>query len=284
MNFKNVFLLLFLAFFFSSNLFSQITYTSSSKWKSPIVIIEAAGSYDLPIQDSKGNLADFFKFKNYGTSIGWGAQFNFKFGFGNLGQYRPYLTLGYAQLEGRDDNFAYIDSNRIANGYPLHGSALYSPTPGSSKIIFRNPYVGLGFEYAYTTADRKKRSFIPFVGIELILNVITGIYRQTPISTPTGYFAGQTVPFTIKPDVRLGLGAGMGADWRFTKVFGITFGFKYKIANLIGQKSDWLLEENKMNLLDKAATDINTNLNQNRNIGYMEFYLGASFFFGKTKK
>lgn len=277
MKFKFFTLFFFFFFFVVSNSYSQ-------KWKSPIFSLEAAGSFDLPLQESKGNVGDFMQFKNYGTSIGWGAQFNFKFGLGNLGQYRPYLTLGYAQLEGRDDNFAYIDSNEIAHGYPLKGSQTYGSTPGSSKIILRNPYVGLGFEYAFTYADKKKRSFIPFIGIELLLNVISGIYRQTPINTPTGQFAGQTVPFTIKTDVRMGIGGGAGADWRFTKVFGITFGLKYKIANLIGQKSDYLLEENKMNLLDQAATQLNTNLNKNRNIGYMEFYLGACFFFGKTKK
>jgi opacity protein-like surface antigen len=284
MVFRNVYLVAFFLFLFTSNLFSQVKYTTS-KWKSPILTIEVAGSYDLPIQESKGNVGDFFKFQNYGTSLGWGAQFNFKFGLGPQGQFRPYLTLGYAQLEGRDDNYAFIDSNRIAHGYPLKGSLLYDSTPGSSKIIIRNPYIGVGFEYALTTADRKKRSIIPFVGLEFLLDIVTGIYRQTPdVAKGNPEFNNLPVPFTIKSDVRMGLGAGIGADWRFTNIFGITFGLKYKIANLIGKKSDYLQEENKMNLLDEGVQDLNVNLTQDRNIAYMEFYLGASFFIGKTKK
>jgi hypothetical protein len=131
--------------------------------------------------------------------------------------------------------------------------------------------------------DKKKRAFIPFAGIELLLNIITGVYRQTPIQATNPVFSGLTVPFLIKTDIRIGMAAGLGADWRLTKVFGLTFGLKYKIANLIGKKSDWLMDENKMNLLDQAVTNLNTNLNQDRNIAFLEFYLGVSFFMGKTK-
>lgn len=277
MKLKKVTFLFFLLLVFSYSSFSQ-------NWKSPFFTVEAAVSYDLPLQDARGNVGDFFTFQNYGTSLGWGAQFNCKFGLGPQGQYRPYITLGYAQLEGRDNNLAYIDSNEIAHGYPLKGSAVYNSTPGTSKIIIRDPYVGMGFEYAFTKIDKKKRRIIPFVGIEFVLNVLTGVYRQSANTSANPYTQGIPLNATIKSDIRVGLGGGIGADWRFTKGFGITFGFKYKIANLMGKKSEWLYEENKMNLLDKTATDLNTNLSKDRNIGYMEFYLGACFFVGKTKK
>ena len=278
------FTILFLLVIFTSSLHSQINYTSS-KWKAPFFTIEAAGSYDLPIQDASGNVGDFFKFKNYGTSLGWGAQFNLKFGLGDKGIFRPYITLGYAQLEGRDDNFAFIDSNEIAYGYPLKGTQLYDSTAGSSKIIMRNPYIGLGFEFAWTDIDKKKRSIIPFFGFEMLMNVLTGVYRQTPLKA-AGHpnFDNLPVTYTIKTGIRVGIGVSLGADWRLTKGFGITFGTKYKFANLMGKSSDFLLEENKMNILDEGAQSLNNNLNTSRNIGYFEFYLGASFFVGKTKK
>ncbi len=250
---------------------SQILKTSS-KWKSPFLTIEIAGSYNLPIQESKGDLGDFFRFKNYGTSLGWGAQFNFKFGLGPKGTYRPYIFLGYSQLHGSNDDSAYIGSNYINNGYPLKGSQVYGTPPNSSTKG----------KYAFTEVDRKKRAFIPFIGTEFFISIITGKYKQTPVSAP--YSPGVETPYIIKTDVRFGIGAGAGMDMRFTQAFGMVVGFKYKLSNLIGKTSDYLLEENKMNLLDKGDTSINTNLKENRNIGFFEFYLGATFFIGKTQK
>jgi len=254
-------------------------------WKSPTFTVDILGLYSLPMQETKGsNIGEFFSFKNYGTKIGWGGQFNLKFGVGPQGQYRPYLSLGYSQFQNSDDATAYLDTNRINSGYPYKESATANPTPGKSEMFLRIPYIGAGFEYAVTGIDKKKRAWYPFFGVEFLMSVITGTYRQTPTNTPTGQFAGQEVSYTIKSDVRVGIGGGIGATIRFGKTAGISFGGKYKLFNLIGKKSDYLLEENKMNLLDKAATDLNTNLSNDRNIGTLEFYLGATIFLGKTKK
>lgn len=280
------FLMLLFIFGFESMTSGQIKY-KTTKWKSPFFTIEVAGSYNLPIQESKGELGDFFRFKNYGTSIGWGAQFNFKFGLGPKGTYRPYVILGYSQLFGSDDDSAFIGRNYIDKGYPLKGSAVFgtppnSSTAGKSAIIIRIPYAGFGFEYAFTETDPKKRQFIPFIGSEFFLSVITGKYRQTPVSAP--YNPGVETPYIIKADVRFGLGVGAGMDIRFTKGFGMVFGFKYKHSNLIGKTADYLLEENKMNLLDGEDTELNTNLNETRNLAFFEFYLGACFFVGRSAK
>ncbi len=275
------FTLLFLFVISASQIHSQITY--STKAKSPLLTIEVAGSYNLPIMDAGGTIKDYFAFQGYGASLGWGAQFNFKFGIGPKGQYRPYITLGYSQLQGSDDNFAYIDSNYISKGYPLKGSAQYQSTPGKSNIIFRVPYIGVGFEYAFVEAN-KKRTFIPFIGLGFTVNIINGMYRQTPVTAKTPGLSGVEVPFTIKTDVRVGITAGAGADIKLTKSFGLTFGTKFQYSNLIAKNSSFLLEENKMNLLDKADTELNTKLSSDRNIGYMEFYLGVCFLIGKSSK
>ncbi len=278
-----IFFLLLFSLLVINNSIAQVKTTSSS-WKAPTFSVDIAGSFNLPIQDSRGNIGDFFTFQNYGTKTGWGAQFNMKFGLGPYGQYRPYITLGYSQLQNSDNTTAYIDTNDIKYGYPLKGNSVYSSTPGTSTMIIRNPFIGAGFEMAWTNADRQKRRFIPFVGVEFLVNVITGIYRQTPTVAANPSFSQLEVPFTIKSDVRMGLGASLGANYRFNKAIGIVFGAKYKLANLIGKKSEFLLEENKMNLLDKAATDLNSNLSKSRNMGVIEFYLGATIFVGKSKK
>jgi hypothetical protein len=255
-------------------------------WKSPTFTIDILGSYVLPLQEAKGSsIGDFFQFKNYGTKDGWGAQFNLKFGLGPQGQFRPYLSLGYSQLQNSDDATAYIKENIIKNGYPDPNKvSIPEPGTGKSEIFLRIPYIGAGFEYAATAVDKKKRMWYPFFGVEFLMSVITGIYRQTSDQAPSINSPGVETGYTIKSDVRVGLGGGMGATIRLGKSAGITFGGKYKLFNLIGKKSDFLKEENKMNLLDKSATDLHTKLSKDRNIGVLEFYLGATIFLGKTKK
>jgi hypothetical protein len=254
----------------------------STGWKSPTFTIDILGLYSLPMQETKGSsIGEFFGFKNYGTKIGWGGEFNFKFGAGAQGQYRPYVTLGYTQFQNNEDN-SYIYNNIISAGYPLGNDSTFEKTyTGTSEIFLRIPYVGAGFEYALTNVDKKKRMWYPFFGVEVLLSVINGIYRQTPAEGP---LSGLEVAYTIKSDVRVGFGGGIGATVRFGKTAGISFGGKYKLFNLIGKKSDPLHEENKMNLLDKAATDLNNKLSSDRNIGTIELYLGATIFLGKTKK
>lgn len=283
MKFKSITILLLIFSFVAVNSIDSQVKTKARNWKSPTFTIDIAGNYSMPMQESKGaNIGEFFTYKNYGTKLGFGATFNFKFGLGKQGQYRPYLTLGYTQMQNKDDNTAYIAPNWINYGYPLQGDTVFASVPGKSEMFLRIPYIGAGFEYAFTTVDKKKRMWYPHIGVEFLLSVITGVYRQTSPNVPID--PNIETAFNIKSDVRLGIGGGIGATIRFGKSAGITFGGKYKLFNLIGKKSDFLKEENKMNLLDKKATDLNTNLSKDRNIGVVEFYLGATIFLGRTKK
>ncbi len=281
---KFTILFLLLSFTIFNTLDAQVKKTSRS-WKSPTFTIDVAPNFTLPLQESKGNnIGEFFSFKNYGTKVGFGASFNFKFGLGAQGQYRPYLTLGYTQMQGKDNNTAYIGNNIIQSGYPFAADSIPTSGPGSSEIILRIPQIGAGFEYAVTTADKKKRMWYPFFGVEFLASVVTGIYRQTSNNAPVSNYPGDETGYTIKSDLRLGFGAGMGAAFRFGKYFGMSVGGKYKLFNLIGKKSDFLNEVNKMNVLDKAATGLNANLSKDRNMGAVEFYLALTIYLGKTKK
>lgn len=279
-------LFLLLSFITFNSLDAQVK-TTSKNWKSPTFTIEIAPYVTIPLQEAKGNsIGEFFQFKNYGTNIGFGTAFNFKFGLGKQGQYRPYITLGYTQLQRKNNSNIFIDSNIIKGVYPFLGTRItYDPNniiSGKSELFIRIPYIGAGFEYAITTVDKNKRMWYPFFGVEFLASLITGVYRQTSANVPIQ--ANIETAFTIKSDLRIGLGAGLGATVRFGKSAGITFGAKYKLFNMIGKKSDQLVEENKMNLLDKTATDLNGNISKDRNIGAVEFYLAATIFMGKTKK
>lgn len=287
MKFTKLTVLFVLLSFLVVNAVDSQVKTKSKNWKSPTFTIDVAPNFTLPLQEAKGNnIGEFFQFKNYGTKIGFGTSFNLKFGLGPQGQYRPYITLGYTQMQGKDDQNIYVSSNRMIGGYPLGGSAItYDPNnviSGKSEIFLRIPYFGAGFEYAVTTVDKRKRMWYPFFGVEFLASVITGVYRQT--SANVAIAPNIETAYTIKSDLRIGFGGGIGATVRFGKYAGISFGGKYKLFNLIGKKSDELNEENKMNLLDKKAADLNTNLSKDRNIGAVEFYLALTIFLGKTKK
>lgn len=293
--FINSILIVVLLVIFTSVSESQVK-TKSKVFKSPKLTVELVGSYNLPLQETKGDMADFFNFENYGASTGFGGQLNFKLALGKYGDMRPYLSLGYAQFQNSDDGVAYIDSNTIRGGYPLN-TGKFGTLKGTSDLFLRCASAGLGFEYAFTKADKNKR-LIPFVGLDLDLNVIWGLYTQTPSDTLPGTSQnngtlnpGTEISFTIKSTVRFGFGIGGGLQYRLAEPFGLTLGFKYKLANLIGKESVLTKtasedpnDENKMNLLDNADASINSLLNKSRNIGYMEIYFGFAFYIGKTKK
>ncbi|HEY3250153.1 MAG TPA: hypothetical protein VGK25_03440, partial [Ignavibacteria bacterium] len=154
--YKFTVLILLLSFFGLGTINAQVK--KSVGWKSPLFTIDIAGGYSLPLQEAKGNnIGEFISFQNYGTKVGFGAQFNFKFGLGPRGQYRPYVTLGYTQLQNDDNSTAYIKENVINNGYPSPNNYIPPSGPGSSEIFLRIPYIGAGFEYAVTMVDKKKR-------------------------------------------------------------------------------------------------------------------------------
>lgn len=87
--FKIIFSFFIFVFIINQTALSQVKM-SSSNWKSPFFTLELAGSFNLPVGDAGGNISDFFTFQKYGTNLGWGGQFNLKFGLGQKGAWRPY--------------------------------------------------------------------------------------------------------------------------------------------------------------------------------------------------
>jgi hypothetical protein len=274
LKFRSIFIVFFLLLFIlPCFVYSQVKTYSSKKFKQQAVTIEVLFSYSQPLPTMFGEVADLFSFKNYGVKYGLGAQTNIKLSTNKKGTIRPYVSLGYALFIGKNNGTAYIDSNVTAM-FPLPGSLQYNSTSGNSKIFLHNFNAGVGFEYAFVNKTR----WTPHLGAELDMNILFGTYRQTPNNSfgPSGQ-----VSFTIKPAVRFGFGMGAGIHLRVHQRVGFVFATKYKFANVLGKASDRTTEQNKMNLLDKAATDINSNLNKDRQIDYFEFMLGVAFYIGR---
>ncbi len=65
------------------------------------------------------------------------------------------------------------------------------------------------------------------------------------------------------------------------KIAGLIVSAKYRFANLLGKSSERITEENKMQILDKSAPNLNSSLNKDRNINYLEFGLGVALYVGR---
>lgn len=248
---------------------------NEQNFKPPKLIFEFSGSFNIPSGSTKGNIEDFFKFENYGTTYGLGFHLNVKYAANKKGTLYPYMNVGLSQLQNDDNEKSYIDSNIISGGYPLPGSALYKSTSGSSLLIIRSVYAGAGLQYVFNSKNR----LIPFAGAELNYSYIWGYYVQTPRLPAGNNPKGQTT-FNINGASRFGFGLNIGTDYRISKHLGFVFGIKYKLENLFGKQSEKSIEKNTINLLDNASENLNTNLNKSRNIEYLEFYVGFAVFTG----
>ncbi len=247
------------------------------KFTTPRFVIELAGSFNVPIGQARGEVADFFKFQNYGLVYGIGFHLNVKYAANKKGSIYPFFSAGFVQLQNDEIDNSYIDSNIIRNGYPLPGNLIYNSTPGTSLLVIRNIHAGLGLQYVFIN----RHPMMPFAGVEADYNFLWGFYEQIPRIVPGPQGLNKT-QFNINPTSRVGIAIEIGTDLRINRNLGFVFGAKYAIANLFGKKSERTSSgDNTMNLLDQSAPDLNSNLNSSRNISYLQFYIGFSVFAGK---
>jgi hypothetical protein len=260
--------------FSATSVSPQIVKTTSSKYKPASVTVEFLANFAQPLPNLYGDVADFFKFDNYGVTWGFGSQINIKVAANKKGSVRPYMTIGYTLFLGSNDNTAFIDSN-VTNVFPPPNNGEYTSTPGKSRIWLHDFYGGLGFEYAFVG----KSIWTPYIGADFDLNVLFGTYRQTPIQsvTPT---QGE-ISFTINSASRFGFNFCSGVQARLGKAAGICLAAKYRFANLLGKNSKVSQEVNKWDILDKSAPELHTGIAKDRQINYLEFGLGVVFFLGK---
>ena len=272
--------------YFASGIFNySFSQTGIKKtFLPPRFIFELSGSFNVPIGSARGDIIDFFNFKNYGLVNGIGFHFNIKYAANKSASLYPYITIGFSQLQNDDRERTYIDSNIISNGYPLPGNNTFAGTfSGLSLLVLRDMYAGIGLQYILNT----KHKILPYAGIEINYHRISGFYEQTP-GAVLGNEPAALRTFTINSASRFGAGIDVGADFRIAKNLGFLFGAQYKIANLLGRESlptkpasENPSDLNTINLLDKAAPELNSHLSQDRNISYLQFYVGFTVFAGK---
>lgn len=124
--------------------------------------------------------------------------------------------------------------------------------------------VSLGGQYDFNP----KTSVNPFVGLDFTANFFGGNFGSNPSSNfPKN---------TLKSETRFGLQFGGGVDFNCNDYVGVICGMKYNFANLIG-KGDYESDASSSEIV------LNDNLD-GRNISYLQFYAGVSFYIGNVIK
>jgi hypothetical protein len=260
---------------------SQQVLTSANK--KPLITIETSGSFELPIMDLKATngIGGFYKFTDYGASLGFGTALNVKCAVLNAKrtQLRTYLTIGYSQFVNDESKATvYSESGWVHPGYPHINPVTgqqYEPArdaAGISNMRINIPYLAVGCELGVYTDSRYRSSFN--FGLDYVMSVIFGKYYQT--------INGQQETFTtLNSNFRSGIGLNTSYSYKFSDVVGFHVGTRFVLPNLFGKASEMSDGDAAVYLLDKGATSLNPNLSSDRTMGYFKFYGGLSLFIGK---
>jgi hypothetical protein len=247
-----------------------VVFTASSSFcqttkNKPFFTIDVSGGVDLPLLDLKGTgPLGIYQFTEYGVSVGPCIAVNVKMAVytQKMLQLRLYTLFGYSHFT--NDGAGGINIGIVKPPWPT-GSippAGYL-NGGTSSVRMNLPYGGIGFEYAQYT-DRAARSSFNF-DFDVALTLVNGRAYQTDIN-------GVETFNTFHSSPRLGFGFNVFWNYRLSPVVGINLGSRFQWSNLIGKSSNNTDEDAWMFLNDDT---------NGRNIAFLNFFGGMSFYFGK---
>jgi hypothetical protein len=273
-------------FFYFSVLFilgsvSQVNsqVPTPSKFNQPIIIFDFTYGLVAPMFDLGGSsIKEFYNFQSYGAGLGYGANFTTKVSaiIVQDWQFRPYLTFSYNRFLGSSGK-AYNLKNYVPPGWPkIDTTSPYytlKDTLGTSSISIHCPYISFGFEAALFT-DKERTSYVNF-GLDFDVSILFGKVYDRPLGKNETHN-------NIVSNTRLGLGMNFGVTYRVLNEIGLTAGTRLGFVNLFGKETKQSTVDGDIFLNDKSDL-INSRLNQNRAIGYLGLYAGASFMLGVNK-
>lgn len=275
---KKIIAAILILFLTGSSLYSQ-SIVPVQKYKN-FFEIDVSGGFCLPLLKLRGSegLGGFWRFYNYGMSSGFGTSINTKMSVytTKMTQLRIYLMLGYAHFS-TEDNLAY-NVGVVSYGWPSKSrndpnTPFYAKdTVGTSYLRLNMPNIALGLEYGVYT-NRKNTSSFNF-GIDFTAHIITGRAYET-----VG-FSGETFN-TINSSLRFGFGANVAYSFKFDKYVGFHIGTRFTMPNLLGKSAETTNDPGYIKLLDGENSTVNPLLDGSRNMGYLNFFGGMSFYMGK---
>jgi len=226
---------------------------NNSTFSQPQLKVHLTGGYNLPMPDLKGDLNTLADTGTYMMKQGFGFGADVKYYLGKKRNVGITLGLGYQMFSNSSDSSTATGIINVKN-----------------KLNAFN--VGLGVEYNFMPKGKTQ----PFLGAEFTGHFFSGNFDGTSGST--------TIAYTLKSASRFGIAFGGGLDFKLGKSVGAIVGAKYHMANLIGKEYDSTgAVLNEYRLDDKEHTEGTTTVSA-KNISYLQFYAGVSFFFNEPKK
>lgn len=236
--------------------FLAVTGVKTQTYPVPKISVHVHGGYTLTLPDLKGDFpADLKSGKNP-------TPFFVKNGF-NFGVDGKYFvdkksTFGII-LSG---TYTMLSSGDIGISDSTYGT-------GTFRTDLNLFSIGLGVEYDFAP----KRPANPFVNVQFTTNIIGG---KTKFEQSGGTIASYSSDMSSA--VRFGALFAAGVDVKLSKQFGIIIGGRYHFANLFGKDSTGGTSTT-YGLNDKETTT-----QKSRKMAYLQFFAGASFYFGHPKK
>jgi len=247
-----LFLAAVLVFAISGNTYSQPKFT-----------INVTGGYSLPLPDLKGDFPDSV------GGIGHGADSNSYyikngFNFGLVGKYAI----------GKKGNF------RVTGGVNVNlfsQSKDYTDSAGAAFTVKNKMNIigiFLGAEWAFLPKRAPGKIVNPFLGLDVTANLFSGSVEGVPGISK----------MDLKSAARFGIGVGGGIDFAFSQNVGAVVGAKYNLANLVGKEYDSTQTTATQYALDDKEHTVGSTTYSARNIQFIHFYAGVSFYLGQPKK
>lgn len=216
----------------------------------PRFTLQFTGGYSIPTGDLKGEFGptvETFRTNNPDTNTYYMKQ---GLNFGIYGK----------QALGKAANFR-IAGGLIYNRFSRNVNYNVGGQFASIKMNMTVLSIAAGGEWGFLP---KKSKINPFVEGAVAVNFISGGFTKQQ--------ADSTITYSLESSTRIGFHLGGGLDFPLSYRVGLTAGFKYAVANLIGKQSG----------IDIATTYAlnDERYGRKRTISYLQFYGGVSFYFG----
>lgn len=225
--------------------------------KAPKVTLQLSFNYNIGLMDLASNdntsfwLQDFINGRDFGTRYGFGVSLTGKIALHKEGNVRLNVTASY---------------NRFLSNFVI------SESP-DGKVAYNMLGGALGIENSFTP----NRPFKPYVGFDVVVNVISG---KSTFKTDSTDFN-----LTIKNSVRIGFDANVGFEYAFSNQAGINIGIKFTHANAIGRQNKTSANPNETYLNDDKQTGTATlPFTGWKQFFYGTFYGGFNFYFGMKNR
>ncbi len=231
---------------------------NSNVYSQPKFTLHVTGGYTLPMQDFSSTIVasdtadDNWPYKN---KSGFNFGLDGKLAIGKKGNFRVVFGGSYNMFK-QTGTIADPDAGNITLTTKMNILAL-----------------SLGGEWAFQPTKKVN----PFLGLDITTSFFSGSFATDPVI--------DAYPRTsMKSETRVGIQFGGGVDFKLSKMVGAVIGVKYHLVNLIGVGADDSTEvaANEIDLGDKAHTEGGVSVAA-RSIGYLQAYVGVSFYFGAPK-